>query len=75
MPVFVFLAIRVLSLTGDPTVPWLSIERVRDRVVIQWSGGELQTSSGVPGQWVTLTNAASPLVIAPAASQQFFRLR
>jgi hypothetical protein len=57
--------------------PRLDVNSVNGKIQISWTGpGSLQQSPVLSGLWATTTNGgASPFMIVPSLSQQFYRLR
>jgi hypothetical protein len=55
--------------------PALSIVSTGGLLVISWGFGTLQSTASVTGGWADVTNATSPLIVNPSASQVFYRVR
>jgi hypothetical protein len=66
-------------MTGDFTAflgpPTLSVTRDGGQVVVSWSSGVLQTTTGLPGGWEDQLEARSPLRISPVDAHRFYRVR
>jgi len=55
--------------------PLLSMTRSGSQVVVSWGFGTLQTKTDLAGTWQDLTNAVSPLILTPAGTSQFYRVK
>ncbi len=63
--------------SANDSAGWLSIQPAGPgEVWVSWFGnGVLQSAPAVTGPWTDVTNAATPLLIKPLVSMQFYRLR
>jgi hypothetical protein len=54
--------------------PVVNLARAGGKVWLAWLQGTLLQANSVKGPWVT-NSAASPLLLAPSAAKQFYRLQ
>jgi hypothetical protein len=55
--------------------PLLAMTWSGSQVVVSWGFGTLQSKAVFSGTWQDLTNAVSPLILAPGESSQFYRVK
>lgn len=57
-------------------LPSLSIAKAQNGVLISWAdaAASLESTDQLPGNWVKVPNAVSPLSVSPAAGTRYYRL-
>ena len=58
---------------ATPTLPTLTIARVGAQIELSWDRGALQEADNINGPWSVVTDAFSPLLPSPTATQKFYR--
>jgi hypothetical protein len=56
-----------------PTPPTITIERTGTNLVIQWSAGNLFSTTNLAGPWTVVTNATSPYTNTLPSRQEFYK--
>jgi len=70
-----YVAGAINGVTFGSELPKISVRRVGNQVELTWTGGVLQTSGTIDGQYTDLSSAKSPYLVTPDQPKQFYRVR